>query len=63
MFHSYMCYLYIFSLLFCIFICDINSFIQIPFEKQCQNNDACIAELVVDFNFLYVYFTNTVQLL
>lgn len=43
------------------FKCDINSFLQIPFERQCRKNDTCIADLVVDFNFLYVYFTNIVQ--
>uniref|UniRef100_A0A3P9MCR1 Uncharacterized protein n=1 Tax=Oryzias latipes TaxID=8090 RepID=A0A3P9MCR1_ORYLA len=25
---------------------------EIPFEKQCKNNDTCIAELDVDFNFM-----------
>ncbi|KAM7009680.1 integrin alpha-L [Tautogolabrus adspersus] len=28
-----------------------ESVVEIPFEKQCRGNDACIAELEVDFNF------------
>lgn len=33
--------------------------LQVPFEKQCRKNDTCIAELELDFNFMYVYLTNT----
>lgn len=55
LFQSSMCSLQHFSVLFRVFKCDINSFIQVPFEKQCRKSDSCIAELVVDFDFLYVY--------
>ncbi|KAM3864688.1 integrin alpha-L [Diretmus argenteus] len=30
---------------------DTQAVIEVPFEKNCRNNDTCIAELEVDFNF------------
>uniref|UniRef100_A0A7N6B9M9 VWFA domain-containing protein n=1 Tax=Anabas testudineus TaxID=64144 RepID=A0A7N6B9M9_ANATE len=29
-----------------------QAIVEIPFERQCRKNDTCIADLVVDFNFL-----------
>lgn len=39
----------------------IFSVSQVPFQKVCRQNDTCIAELKVDFNFVYVHLTNVEQ--
>lgn len=43
----------------CFLVCLTNCSLQVPFQKVCRQNDTCIAELDVDFNFTYVHLVFT----
>lgn len=43
----------------CFVVCLTNCSLQVPFQKVCRQNDTCIAELEVNFNFTYVHLVFT----